>query len=312
MLPAPNQIPSSLFALDPNWIILDRPTIASGAPGSPSVTVSLALLHPTSGIALLDLAPAWTPNAVACLHQTLIAARLGLIYSVPPILYRQINPAEMDDLAGLMTEMFTQEPRITGNPAWTYLALRILAGTRVLATVPATLPTATLKPALHRQPRLAVEAASAFLIACGIAGAAYLAIGPVSHPPPPLEVPQPLSPAVDQSPAQSPPAPSPPAALSPLVVKTLVAQGNARAATHDISAARRYYEIAANGGSWEAAIAMGRTFDPAYLQRTHPAHTLIPDRPTAARWYDVARRIGGADAAAALRDDAEITGSSQP
>jgi hypothetical protein len=68
----------------------------------------------------------------------------------------------------------------------------------------------------------------------------------------------------------------------------------------DISAARKFYEYAANAGHAEAALALARTFDPAYLV-TFGAVGLRPDPVLAALWYRRAAALGSHDADVWLR-----------
>jgi hypothetical protein len=68
----------------------------------------------------------------------------------------------------------------------------------------------------------------------------------------------------------------------------------------DISAARKFYEYAANAGHVEAALALARTFDPAQLAAVG-AVGLRPDRVSAALWYRRAAALGSRDAEVWLR-----------
>lgn len=63
----------------------------------------------------------------------------------------------------------------------------------------------------------------------------------------------------------------------------------------DISAARLLYQRAATAGSGQAAIAMGRTYDPAFLASTR-AQGIQGDRALAATWYRRALALGIAEA----------------
>jgi TPR repeat protein len=59
----------------------------------------------------------------------------------------------------------------------------------------------------------------------------------------------------------------------------------------DISAARLLYQPAAEAGSGPAAVALGRTFDPAFLASTG-AIGIQPDASAAAKWYRKAASLG--------------------
>jgi hypothetical protein len=68
----------------------------------------------------------------------------------------------------------------------------------------------------------------------------------------------------------------------------------------DFSAARRFYEAAANAGSGLAAMMLARTYDPAFLSHTH-AIGLTGDPVLAATWYRRAVELGVPEATAELR-----------
>lgn len=70
-------------------------------------------------------------------------------------------------------------------------------------------------------------------------------------------------------------------------------RGDALLAIGDISGARRFYERAAEAGSPEAAIAAGRTHDPAVLA-TLGARGIRPDPEAAATWYRRAEALRAA------------------
>jgi TPR repeat protein len=63
----------------------------------------------------------------------------------------------------------------------------------------------------------------------------------------------------------------------------------------DISAARRLYERAATAGNGQAALALGRTHDPAFLA-TIPARGIQGDRAMAVTWYRRALALGADEA----------------
>jgi TPR repeat protein len=69
------------------------------------------------------------------------------------------------------------------------------------------------------------------------------------------------------------------------------------ASIKDISAARKYYEYAANAGSARAATSLARTYDPDFAARLG----LRPDPVMAAHWYRKAAALGNPDAEARLR-----------
>ena len=71
-------------------------------------------------------------------------------------------------------------------------------------------------------------------------------------------------------------------------------------AIKDFSAARKFYEYAANGGSARAAMALAGTYDPAFLTQLG-AVGIRPDPALAAAWYGRAVALGDSDAEARLR-----------
>jgi TPR repeat protein len=76
-------------------------------------------------------------------------------------------------------------------------------------------------------------------------------------------------------------------------------------AVGDVSAARQIYERAANAGSGHAAVAMGKSYDPAFLARLGTA-VVKPDLELAASWYRKARGLGDRDAARLLGTIAQL------
>lgn len=108
------------------------------------------------------------------------------------------------------------------------------------------------------------------------------------------------APALTQSaaPAVTVAAPDADARLLPIETQAfLLRRGHEMAKVMDLSAARLLYRRAAEGGSAEAAYALGRTFDPAVMTGLSVAQA---DKDEALRWYRRAAAGGDADAKAAL------------
>ena len=97
-----------------------------------------------------------------------------------------------------------------------------------------------------------------------------------------------------------------PSAPAPAIEASLMRRGDAMLAIKDISAARKLYESAADAGSAPAALALAKTFDPAYLD-TLGVVGLRPDPASAAAWYRKAAALGDRDAEARLRTLARST-----
>ena len=95
----------------------------------------------------------------------------------------------------------------------------------------------------------------------------------------------------------SPVPPTPPAGpvLSAPEIAALVARGDALFGRGDLAAARLFYERAANAGDGQAAVRLGETFDPVFLDHAHLAGQR-GDFKTALSWYRRARDLGTADA----------------
>ena len=72
-------------------------------------------------------------------------------------------------------------------------------------------------------------------------------------------------------------------------------RGDEMLAIKDISAARKYYEYAANAGSARAAAALAESYDPAFLTQLG-AVGIRPDPALAAAWYGRAVALGDAEA----------------
>jgi hypothetical protein len=91
-------------------------------------------------------------------------------------------------------------------------------------------------------------------------------------------------------------------ASTPLPAKqitALLAQGDEFVRTRDIASARLLYERAADTGNGRAALRMGESFDPAFLDRIG-IYRMAGDRQLALSWYRRARDLGDAEAAQLL------------
>ncbi|MBL6078113.1 hypothetical protein JMJ56_08850 [Belnapia sp. T18] len=92
------------------------------------------------------------------------------------------------------------------------------------------------------------------------------------------------------SPSTTEPQAAPPPG-NPALARAIIQRGDAMIRLGDISAARLLYQRAATAGSGQAAIAMGRTYDPAFLASTR-AQGIQGDRALAATWYRQALALG--------------------
>jgi hypothetical protein len=98
-----------------------------------------------------------------------------------------------------------------------------------------------------------------------------------------------------QMPEAVPPAPSAGPLLSGPEIVALVARGDALFGKGDLAAARLLYERAADAGDGQAAVRLGETFDPVFLDHAHLSG-VRGDSDTAMSWYRRARDLGAADA----------------
>jgi len=88
--------------------------------------------------------------------------------------------------------------------------------------------------------------------------------------------------------------------VSSALLAEIIKQADALIERGDISAARLFYERAAQAGSGQAATAVGRTFDPNALARMGVIGTK-PDPTTASLWYRQAIALGDSSAEPLLR-----------
>ena len=89
--------------------------------------------------------------------------------------------------------------------------------------------------------------------------------------------------------------PKPPAELgfSATEIAALLARGDWLFATGDVASARIFYERAAHSGVAQAAVRLGQTFDPVFLDRAH-LRGVPSDLGMALFWYRLARDLGAA------------------
>jgi TPR repeat protein len=80
----------------------------------------------------------------------------------------------------------------------------------------------------------------------------------------------------------------------------LAKEGDRHLAQGNISAARQVYEMAAEGGLAQAAMALAATYDAIELARLK-VRGIEPNAKEAQRWYERARQLGAAEAEQRLR-----------
>jgi TPR repeat protein len=79
----------------------------------------------------------------------------------------------------------------------------------------------------------------------------------------------------------------------------LVERGDRLFGVGDIASARLFYERAADAGDGQAALRLGETYDPAFLERAQLR--VQGDRALAVFWYQRARELGASEAEILLK-----------
>jgi hypothetical protein len=122
-------------------------------------------------------------------------------------------------------------------------------------------------------------------------------------PPPPEKIaPEPLSqrqatPLFTPAPLKKAPPPGPELpAEEKARAERMLAQGVRHLEQGNISAARMFFQRAAEAGLATAAVRMGATYDPTELTRANALSGVTPDRGEARKWYERARDLGARDA----------------
>jgi len=108
------------------------------------------------------------------------------------------------------------------------------------------------------------------------------------------------APAPDAAaPAAAPAAPNPTAPSEPRLTAAetaaLLSRGDSLFSVGDVASARLYYERAADAGNGDAALRLGETYDPTFLERAK-LRAIKGDLKTAAFWYLRAKELGVAEA----------------
>ena len=85
------------------------------------------------------------------------------------------------------------------------------------------------------------------------------------------------------------------ATLSSPEIAVLLTRGDKSFSSGDVASARLYYGHAANAGDAQAALRLGETFDPVFLEHAH-LRSVRGDLAVALSWYRRARAMGAAEA----------------
>jgi hypothetical protein len=148
---------------DPAWSTLSR-LAGAGAAAAPELEhgwevlaggsivgpSDIVLAHPAIGVALLQVDPHWTPDAVSRLRALL--DRHGFPLRFPghlPVIHRRLRPEHLPELPVVLHEAFGWQDPITLAPerAWVTALRGLLVAAPAPAPVPAPLPRATPAPA---------------------------------------------------------------------------------------------------------------------------------------------------------------------
>ena len=107
----------------------------------------------------------------------------------------------------------------------------------------------------------------------------------------------PALPTPEAPPAVVAPTPKTPLDQLPLAaeIATLLARGDNLLGLGDMASARLFYERATKAGDGHAALRLGATYDPDFLDRVHLPH-LQGDVAQALSWYRRARDLGESEA----------------
>jgi TPR repeat protein len=90
------------------------------------------------------------------------------------------------------------------------------------------------------------------------------------------------------------------ASLSNIDASVLLTRGDSLFGFRDFASARLFYERAANAGNGQAAIRLGQTYDPSFLEWAR-LRWVRGDAAAAAFWYRRARELGMSDAETLLK-----------
>jgi hypothetical protein len=129
-----------------------------------------------------------------------------------------------------------------------------------------------------------------------VTSAASARAGPAPAALPPRDLPEPIS-TISRS---APITPASPLRLSAAEVGALLARGDALFGLGDAASARLYYERAADAGERQAALKLGKSFDPVFLSLAR-LRGVRGDTDQAASWYRRARELGDSEAKILLK-----------
>jgi protein involved in polysaccharide export with SLBB domain len=212
----------------------------------------------------------------------------------------------------------TDEPAPHKGRNWTESGARP-ASARTIASAPASQPIAPPRASLIEQApyerAMWLATTHGVEIAPQTASASALALLPAGETAVPGRTSPPAAPAVGTASAapaaasrqpssaaerSAPAAPIDESRLSEVERVALLERGDALLSAADVTSARLFYERAAGGGDGLAAVRLGETFDPIFLDRAR-LRGVRGDLGTALSWYRRARDLGATDAEILLK-----------
>lgn len=116
-----------MVPLPPGWLCLQDCNL-SGQLNQP-VVVPFVLMHPDTGIALIDVAPASNPEAETILRRRLETARFESIFpGFLPVLYLRLDRADLPSTETILRDAFAALPPLSvpGGDGWVSMVRRAL------------------------------------------------------------------------------------------------------------------------------------------------------------------------------------------
>lgn len=123
----PDGGPSMMVPLPPGWLCLQDCNL-SGQLNQP-VVVPFVLMHPDIGVALIDVAPAYNPEAESILRRRLDAARFDSIFpGFLPVLHLRLDRADLPATESILRDAFSAMPPLSvpGGDGWVSVVRRAL------------------------------------------------------------------------------------------------------------------------------------------------------------------------------------------
>jgi len=295
--------------------VVSEPGLAAppAAPVSePALPASSAASAGAPSLAIPSTAPASEPS-VAAARSTAPASELSVAAAPPAASATEpsVAAAPRDEFTGSRARARNRaapvnEPALAAPPAAPVSEPLLAAPPAASASAP---PLAAPSAASASAPPFAApSAASASAPSLPALSAASASESPLAAPPAApvnassLAVPPAVVVATTASDGEGTARPKAPAdfRLSAEESATLLARGDKLLSTGDVTSARLFYQRAADGGAGLAAIRLGETYDPIFLDRAK-LRGVRADLGAALSWYRRARELGATDAEVLLK-----------